>query len=155
MHNLVVEYLSLGHSLTDFKLALSGVVEFSRFHTRLPNVTEESIFSHKNEIKFYDIQTSFRRSYTFSMLGLLWRRQHFIYHISIVWANQNVRYNCYKSYILNWYNIETFLWNCPMSVSETTKTRFNQTFNKKKIYTNNKIHKWKISNQILKKILWL
>lgn len=26
MHNLVVEYLSLGHSLTDFKLALSGVV---------------------------------------------------------------------------------------------------------------------------------
>lgn len=76
MHNLVVEYLSLGHSLIDFKLALYGVVEVSGLwiyllYTRLPNVPEETIFDHKNEIKFYDIQTYFRRSYTFSMLGLL------------------------------------------------------------------------------------
>lgn len=76
MYNLVVEYLSLGHSLTDFKLALSGVVDVSwlwicLLYTRLPNVPEESIFNHKIEIKFYDIQTFFRGSYTFSMLGLL------------------------------------------------------------------------------------
>lgn len=55
MYNLVVEYFSLGYLLIDFKLVLLGVVEFLRFYIWLLNVIEESIFSYKNEIKFYDI----------------------------------------------------------------------------------------------------